>query len=62
MSVKLLEMVVIPYGYYVMRPNKICQILFYVSMLDYVHNIVAYAALYLGNIYVGFDTSALWGM
>lgn len=48
--VKLIELAVIPYGYYCLRPNKIAFILFVTALLNIPHNITAYVASYLGDI------------
>ncbi len=59
--VKLIELIIIPYGYYVIRPNPIARVLFWVCLVNIAHNLLSYTALYFGVLYGNaVSTKELW--
>ncbi|KAJ3316808.1 hypothetical protein HDV06_002818 [Boothiomyces sp. JEL0866] len=48
--VKLIELAIIPYGYFCLRPNKIAFVLFVTTLINIPHNVTAYVANYLTDI------------
>jgi hypothetical protein len=52
---KLVEIIIIPYCYLLLRPNKVAQLLFYASPINIFHNAIAFISIYLNNIEYTFD-------
>ncbi|KAJ3387825.1 hypothetical protein HDU92_001777 [Lobulomyces angularis] len=59
---KLLEIVIIPYGYYMLRPNVLCKILLYSAIIAIFHNIFSFVAFYLQVLYPTIETKMVWLM
>ncbi|KAI8892534.1 hypothetical protein BC833DRAFT_653621 [Globomyces pollinis-pini] len=58
--VKLLEVIIIPYFYFMMRPNKIVYCLFLASLLNIPHNIFGFLAVYITVIYPNIPPTGFW--
>ncbi|KAJ3388275.1 hypothetical protein HDU92_001571 [Lobulomyces angularis] len=50
--VKLLEFVIIPYGYFLLRPNRIAK--------AFIHNLLAFTAIYIEVLHVEINTFPIW--
>ncbi|KAJ3226714.1 hypothetical protein HK099_004324 [Clydaea vesicula] len=58
--VKLLEFVIIPYGYFLLRPNRIAKLLFYSTIIAFIHNLLAFTAIYIEVLHVEINTFPIW--
>ncbi|KAJ3271744.1 hypothetical protein HDV01_006352, partial [Terramyces sp. JEL0728] len=60
-AVKLLEIIMIPYGYFFLRPNRVATVLLWIAIMNVCHNLFSYLAMYLGDMYAGaYNTQNLW--
>ncbi|KAJ3251072.1 hypothetical protein HK103_002896 [Boothiomyces macroporosus] len=59
-AVKLLEIIMIPYGYFFLRPNKVASVLLWIAIMNVFHNLFSYLAMYIGDMYPTFNTQNLW--
>jgi hypothetical protein len=48
---KLVELILIPYVYYLLKPNKVLFLLFCGSLLNIPHNVFGFTAFYISRLY-----------